>query len=388
MVYTEEEARRIIVQAGHRLVKKGLTARTWGNISARISDTHFAITPSGRAYETLQPEDIVVVKIEDCSWEGDQKPSSEKGIHADVYRTRPGVNFVIHTHQAAASAWSILGKHISAADLMISQDNGAEQIRILGGGIPCAAYGLSGTKKLRENVARMTQEYPESRAVLMRNHGALCMGRDEDEAFEVAHTLEQVCEKLYQDKTGIIFQSEKLSPRGSYGRSLRRGNRAAFRLGDRKEVYRLGKRPDGRRAPEFRLHEIIYRHTGKNCVLHVRTPYVMAASMEGKTLKGYLDDTVQIVGLTLCCIPDREFTGRQAKRLEAALLGRSAVLLKDNGAICVGKTPDDARAVAAVLEKGCQAALLAERTEGVKPVSLAHAWLERMIYQRKYSKLK
>ena len=228
----------------------------------------------------------------------------------------------------------------------MSQDNGAEQIRILGGGIPCAAYGLSGTKKLRENVARMTQEYPESRAVLMRNHGALCMGRDEDEAFEVAHTLEQVCEKLYQDKTGIIFQSEKLSARGSYGRSLRRGNRAAFRLGDRKEVYRLGKRPDGRRAPEFRLHEIIYRHTGKNCVLHVRTPYVMAASMEGKTLKGYLDDTVQIVGLTLCCIPDREFTGRQAKRLEAALLGRSAVLLKDNGAICVGKTPDDARAVA------------------------------------------
>ena len=133
MVYTEEEARRIIVQAGHRLVKKGLTARTWGNISARISDTHFAITPSGRAYETLQPEDIVVVKIEDCSWEGDQKPSSEKGIHADVYRTRPGVNFVIHTHQAAASAWSILGKHISAADLMISQDNGAEQIRTLRG---------------------------------------------------------------------------------------------------------------------------------------------------------------------------------------------------------------------------------------------------------------
>ena len=47
-----------------------------------------------------------------------------------------------------------------------------------------------------------------------------------------------------------------------------------------------GKKTGRRRAPEFRLHEIIYRHTGKNCVLHVRTPYVMAASMEGKTLKG------------------------------------------------------------------------------------------------------
>ena len=89
--------------------------------------------------------------------------------------------------------------------------------------------------------------------------------------------------------------------------------------------------------------------------------------MEGKTLKGYLDDTVQIVGLTLCCIPDREFTGRQAKRLEAALLGRSAVLLKDNGRHLVWEKRRMTRGLWLLYwEKGCQAALLAERTEGVK----------------------
>ena len=78
MSYTEEEARRLVVDAGIRLVKEGLTARTWGNISARISDSEFIITPSGMAYESLGPGDLVRCRIEDCSYEGEIKPSSEK----------------------------------------------------------------------------------------------------------------------------------------------------------------------------------------------------------------------------------------------------------------------------------------------------------------------
>ena len=87
-------------------------ARTWGNVSARISDTQFVITPSGRAYETLTPEEVVVVNIEDCSYEGDIKPSSEKGVHAAAYRHHPTVDFVIHTHQKAATIVSITGMEI------------------------------------------------------------------------------------------------------------------------------------------------------------------------------------------------------------------------------------------------------------------------------------
>lgn len=387
MVYTEEQARRAIVQAGTRLVKMGLTARTWGNISARISDTHFAITPSGRAYETLRPEDIVVVKIQDCSYEGEQKPSSEKGIHANVYRLRPNVNFVIHTHQAFASAWSILGENLSAADIMVSQERGAELIRVLGGGIPCAAYGLSSTKWLREKVRRAVEEFPESRAVLMKNHGALCMGRDEDETFEVARVLEQVCQKQYEDRRGVVFQSE-LSRRADYGSSLRKGCRVAFRCGDKKKIYHLGSRSGENVNGEFALHGTIYRHTKMSCVLHVRTPYVMAASTEWKTMKSYLDDLAQIVGVSVRCVPEGDFSGTAGRRLIGALRGRNAVLLRDNGAICVGKSLEDARAAAAVLEKGCQAALLAGGSGGVRPIHLGHAYLERMVYQTKYSKLK
>ena len=96
MAYEIEEAKRIVVEAGKKLVESGLIARTWGNVSARISDTQFVITPSGRAYEDLTPEEIVVVNIDDCSYEGDIKPSSEKGVHAAAYRHHPTVDFVIH----------------------------------------------------------------------------------------------------------------------------------------------------------------------------------------------------------------------------------------------------------------------------------------------------
>lgn len=78
MAYEIEEAKKLVVEAGKKLIETGLIARTWGNVSARISETQFVITPSGRAYETLTPDDIVVVNIEDCSYDGDIKPSSEK----------------------------------------------------------------------------------------------------------------------------------------------------------------------------------------------------------------------------------------------------------------------------------------------------------------------
>ena len=69
MAYDVEEAKKLVVEAGKKLLETGLIARTWGNVSARISDTQFVITPSGRAYDTLTPEEVVVVNIDDCSHE-------------------------------------------------------------------------------------------------------------------------------------------------------------------------------------------------------------------------------------------------------------------------------------------------------------------------------
>ena len=72
------QAKLAVIEAGKKLVETGLIARTWGNVSCRISDTQFVITPSGRDYLSLTPDDIVVVNLEDLTYEGDIKPSSER----------------------------------------------------------------------------------------------------------------------------------------------------------------------------------------------------------------------------------------------------------------------------------------------------------------------
>ena len=109
-----QAAKELVIKAGKEVVASGLIARTWGNISCRIDDKQFVITPSGRAYEDLTPDEIVLVNIEDLAYDGDVKPSSEKGIHAEAYKLRPEVNFVIHTHQMQASVVSALGFDINA----------------------------------------------------------------------------------------------------------------------------------------------------------------------------------------------------------------------------------------------------------------------------------
>lgn len=189
---TETEVRKSIIEGVKRLVSEGLVARTWGNVSARLDADHFIITPSGKAYENMTEADLVIVKIADCSYEGDIKPSSEKGVHADAYAMRPEINYVIHTHQHYASAVSALGKDIDIA--------------------PCAAYGLPGTGKLRKNVAKCYGG--DSKAILMERHGAVCLGVDLEDAFAQAMKLEEFCKKLYEEKVGTTARTDvkKLKP--------------------------------------------------------------------------------------------------------------------------------------------------------------------------------
>lgn len=203
---TLEKARDIVCEAGLKLVKEGLVARTWGNISCRVDENSFVITPSGRSYDELTPDDIVPVKIEDLSWTGSIKPSSEKGLHAEVYKLSPDCSAVIHTHQLHASVVAAARKEIP----LLNDD----MANIIGARIPCAGYGLPGTKKLKTASAAALKE-SGSKATLMANHGAVCWGTDMDDAFLVATTLEKVCsqfvEQEYQKLSGEKdFSLEKM----------------------------------------------------------------------------------------------------------------------------------------------------------------------------------
>ncbi|HOO73143.1 MAG TPA: class II aldolase/adducin family protein [Spirochaetota bacterium] len=179
------EAREIVQEACVELVKAGLVARTWGNISARVDDEVFVITPSGRRYEDLTVTDMVPVKISDLTHEGSIKPSSEKGLHAEIYKQNKGVNAVIHTHQTHASTVAAARKDITGI--------GKKHSALLGTTVRVAAYGLPGTGKL----ARATAEaLGASNAALMANHGAVCVGKKMRDAFAVARALEEAAEEF------------------------------------------------------------------------------------------------------------------------------------------------------------------------------------------------
>jgi L-fuculose-phosphate aldolase len=184
------EAQNIVCAAGKKLLQEGLAARTWGNVSVRINDHEMVITPSGRKYDELTPDDMVVVDFYTLQYTGKIKPSSELKLHSQVYKTRPHINAVIHTHQMYASIVAAAQQNVSVLD--------EKHRRILGGSIiKTAPYALPNSKKITVETERSIET---SNAALMANHGAVCIGETLDDAFVVCHTLEKACELMIESK--------------------------------------------------------------------------------------------------------------------------------------------------------------------------------------------
>ena len=400
-----QQAKEIVIKAGKQLVSSGLIARTWGNVSCRIDDKTFVITPSGRAYETLTPDEIVLVKMDDLSYEGDVKPSSEKGIHAQCYLLRPECNFVIHTHQANASIVSALGSDINRIE-----GNSRE---IIGDNVPLAAYGLPGTGKLRQGVVDALLR-SDSKAVIMKHHGAVCLGADYDEAFAIANELELVCMKLVYSRYKTLTNKPaetfrdicnyaidvkrrgeaEAAPIDAYD-SERTGNVVVLKdkEGNEKAMIGLAKNyPIHGEAPvEMALHRAVYlRRPDVKAIIQSQADEVVAASKFTKKLRPLLDDFAQIAGVTVRRATfDPDNAERTAAKAAKALgKHRNAVLLKDNGAICVGPSRDEAEAAEMVTAKNCKTHVASQLFTTAKTIGKFDAVLMNVVYRLKYSKQK
>ena len=366
MSYDVNTARELVLKACRELQDQKLIVRTWGNISARVDADHIAITPSGRDYDTLTPEDIVITDM-DGKYEGDVKPSSELGVHLECYRLRPDVNFVVHTHQTYASALSALGMDIRLGPRV------TDRIRsLIGPKIVCAEYGLNGSKKIRQAVGYTIETNPHTNHVLMRNHGVVCLGTDYDNAFHIALTLEKLCEKIYDyyctDGAPLV---EQLKQRKEY-KAEQEAEPAVEAVTD--PVTVVQSIPDG--VDPAKEHYGLW-------ILHVRTPYVLRMSERDETMKAYLDDLAQITGPSVGCVS----AGADRATLFKVLGKGNAVLVEGDGAYCTGVSYDEALCVAEVLEKGAVAAYVA-CIRGVDPIPLHDAIIDRYKYVKKYSKLK
>ena len=330
-----------VVKAGVELVNTGLIARTWGNVSCRIDEKSFWITPSGRDYLTLKPSEIVKVSIKDLSYVGTLKPSSEKGIHAAVYDRFPNVNFVIHTHQENASMVSALG-----LDRIIL----TEGHPLFSDQIICAAYGLPGTQRLRHHVEKALED-TKGNAVILKHHGAVCFGHDYESTFKSAYSLEQVCFDFIQNRKAAMMLD----------------THSENQLQRERFIY-------------TRLIENITKIKGGCIILNQEDEIVRYACQE-KALRPFLDDFAQIVGIKV------NVTKAEKDAVLKAFKYSSAVFIEGFGALCWGKDESEAKAVNMILNKNCKTYFAAVLFEHVKPINLMESILMRFVYLKKYSKL-
>lgn len=181
-----QEIRREIARAGRRILAAGQVTGTWGNISVRLpDDSGMAITPSGVAYETLGPADIVLTDWQGRPREGALRPSVESPLHAAVYRARPDLGALVHTHSPAATAFAMARKPIPPA----SED----LVQAAGGEVRVAEYHLPGTPELGDAAV---QALDGRSAVLLASHGCLGGGRHLAEALRIVGVVEKAAHSV------------------------------------------------------------------------------------------------------------------------------------------------------------------------------------------------
>jgi L-ribulose-5-phosphate 4-epimerase len=181
--YLKEEVHRLHLE----LPKNGLVRWTGGNVSARDPESGLVvIKPSGVLYEELRPQDHVVVDLEGKVVEGTLKPSSDTASHLYIYRQRPDVNGIVHTHSPYATAFAALGRPIPVYLTAIADE--------FGGPIPCAGFALIGGEEIGRQVVEHSGASP---AVLLKNHGVFTVGPTAQAAVKAAVMVEDVARTVW-----------------------------------------------------------------------------------------------------------------------------------------------------------------------------------------------
>lgn len=167
-----------VVEAAQRMEAAGLVVGTAGNVSGRRPDGTVCITPSSTPYGEVAVDNLAVLDLDGNVVAGG-RPSTEKAMHLACYRTFPEVGGVVHCHPLHASMFAVARQPIPAVI--------EEVIVYVGGDIPVADYRTTGTDDLAAEVVR---HLADRGAVLMANHGLLCVGKSADDALHTAMVVE------------------------------------------------------------------------------------------------------------------------------------------------------------------------------------------------------
>ena len=171
-----EKLKEELVELHLELPRNNLVVWTSGNVSARDSESGLVvIKPSGIRYNELRPEHIAVLNLDGEIIEGNLKPSSDTASHLYIYKHRPDVGGVVHTHSAYATAFAAVNKPIPVVLTAIADE--------FGGPIPCGGFALIGDEAIGKIVLESIGTSP---AVLLKNHGVFTIGKDAKSAVKAA----------------------------------------------------------------------------------------------------------------------------------------------------------------------------------------------------------
>jgi len=218
-----ERERKLVAEYGRMLLMEGLTRGTSGNLSVIDRSRQLvAVKPSAVEYLEIVPEDVAVVDLEGRQVEGPWKPSSETPMHLALYRERPDIGAVIHTHSPFATTFACLEREIPPVHYLLA---------VAGPTVPCAPYAAFGTEALAESAAR---GIGCGKAVLLAHHGLVAVGADLAEAFSVVQAVEFVAEITW--RVSCVGVPRGMTPEqiedalrrmSRYGRSARAGEDGA-----------------------------------------------------------------------------------------------------------------------------------------------------------------
>ena len=177
---------RAVVDAAREMERAGLVVGTAGNVSGRRADGSICLTPSSTPYPDVTPDNLAVLTLDGQQLSGSGEPSTEKAMHLACYNAFDEVGGVVHCHPPHASMFALAHRPVPASI--------EEVIIYVGGDVPVADYATTGTDELASEVVR---HLGDRGAVLMANHGLLCVGKSPDDALHSALVVEHTAKIMF-----------------------------------------------------------------------------------------------------------------------------------------------------------------------------------------------
>jgi L-fuculose-phosphate aldolase len=175
-----------LLDAARAMISNGLAAGTAGNLSVRVDNQHFVITPGSTPYDELTADDLITLDVDGAVVAGTRTPSSEWALHAACYRRFAEVGSVIHTHPVYATMFACARQPIPPA---------IDEFALYAGGqVECAAYARSGTRELGDNAVVVLEKVGSA---LLASHGMVTIGPEPAATLHQAVVVERSAQILW-----------------------------------------------------------------------------------------------------------------------------------------------------------------------------------------------